>query len=224
MLGAGWVWMAMLVKSFLNFVSKYKLVIFDFDGTLKDCAKIKTNAYFDLIPEATLKQRNRIVSHHSKNAGVSRYEKIPIYLKYCSISTDVLTVSRYVERYKKIVLRAVLEANWIPGAREFIQAPGALRSIYVVTATPQDEIRYILNEEGVANYFSGIYGYPDEKNDAVRKIIFDNRICRSNVLLIGDSLEDRRAAYSNQIDFLWRVDSQKLQYTQTTDPYITDFN
>jgi trehalose-6-phosphatase len=44
MLGAGWVWMAMLVKSFLNFVSKYKLVIFDFDGTLKDCAKIKTNA------------------------------------------------------------------------------------------------------------------------------------------------------------------------------------
>ena len=63
-------------------INSYKNIFWDFDGVIKDSLEIKTNAFYQLFQEYGIDIANKVKEHHLLNGGMSRYEKMPIYLKW----------------------------------------------------------------------------------------------------------------------------------------------
>ena len=63
-----------------KFIKKYNLIIFDFDGVIKNSLEVKSKAFERLFESYGKLITKKIKAHHKKNEGLSRYKKIPIYL------------------------------------------------------------------------------------------------------------------------------------------------
>ena len=66
-------------------LNSYKLLFWDFDGVIKESLEIKREAFANIFQGIDEKTKLKIKNHHDKNGGMSRYEKIPLYLIYQSI-------------------------------------------------------------------------------------------------------------------------------------------
>ena len=63
-----------------EFLRSAKCIFWDFDGVIKDSVGVKAEAFktiFDTCNDHVLKE---IIRHHTENSGISRFNKIPIYL------------------------------------------------------------------------------------------------------------------------------------------------
>ena len=59
-----------------------KAIFWDFDGVIKDSVSLKSDAFSELFSSSDKAVVNKINEHHELNGGVSRYEKIPLYLEW----------------------------------------------------------------------------------------------------------------------------------------------
>ena len=83
---------------------------------------------------------------------ISRYAKIPIYLNWANIEYNVDTIEDYPKSFSELVTQAVIESleflvyliywNQIIKQRHFL-----------FTATPQEEIEFILENLGIGKFF-----------------------------------------------------------------------
>src|SRR4051794_20943004 len=87
----------------------------------------------------------RVRNHHECNGGMSRYEKLPVYLKWARQDPTAVEVDRYSARFSAFVTQAVIKSPWVPGAREYLQANRCRQRFVLLTATPQTEIDEILS-------------------------------------------------------------------------------
>ena len=74
-----------------------------------------------------------------------------------------------------------------------------------MTGTPDSEIKLIVNKIGINDYFEMIVGSPKTKSEAIKEIIEIDNLVASDSVLIGDSLEDLKAANYNNIEFKIKV-------------------
>ena len=56
------------------------IIFWDFDGVIKDSVQIKSKAFGNLFAQFGNIISKRVIEHHESNGGMSRFEKIPIYL------------------------------------------------------------------------------------------------------------------------------------------------
>ena len=68
-------------------LAKYKVIFWDFDGTVKESNPVKTDAFEKLFQEFGDVLTKKIKRHHLENEGVSRYVKIPKYMQWAGIVT-----------------------------------------------------------------------------------------------------------------------------------------
>ena len=61
-------------------LDKYEMVFWDFDGVIKESVSVKTDAFEELFKPYGDIVRNKVKNHHIENAGMSRFNKIPLYL------------------------------------------------------------------------------------------------------------------------------------------------
>ena len=54
----------------------------DFDGVIKESHTVKTDLFTSLFQGEDSKLIERVAKHHKENGGLSRHEKLPIYLKW----------------------------------------------------------------------------------------------------------------------------------------------
>ena len=72
-------------------LTKFETIFLDFDGTLKISDKIKGVLFYEIFNGYTKPiHKNKILQHHYDNLGLSRYKKIPIYMKYCNIKVNLI--------------------------------------------------------------------------------------------------------------------------------------
>ena len=188
-------------------------MFWDFDGVIKETVKLKGDAFADLFFDSGQELVAKIQQHHALHGGVSRFEKIPLYLGWAGMSQDLESVRRLCEKYSKIVFRKVLEAPWVPGAQELLRCNPRQQKFYLVTATPQKEMEAILAALDLTVVFKGVFGAPVKKADAIRKILEASGMSKELCLLIGDSQADKQAASIANIPFLLRehYDNYDLQ-------------
>ena len=74
--------------------------------------------------------------------------------------------------------------------------------MHVVSGTPDDELRAIIRERGLANFFRSITGAPATKIEAFARILGENGYDASEVVAIGDSMTEFWAAEELGISFL----------------------
>jgi phosphoglycolate phosphatase-like HAD superfamily hydrolase len=187
-----------------GFISNYSSVFWDFDGVIKDSVAVKTLAYESLFLPYGATVATAVREHHEENGGMSRFEKIPIYLQKAGITVTKNVIEEFCYRFSDMVLERVIGSPWVPGALEYLTQTHSNRNFILVTATPEDEIKVILESLGISRYFQNIFGAPVQKTAAIAGVIKKAGLKPDQALMIGDASADLFAAESNSIMFLLR--------------------
>lgn len=199
-------------------------VIFDFDGVIKESLEIKTHGFLGLFPFADDTLKRRIKEHHETNMGVSRFIKIPLYMNWAAEPITEQSVSTFTQKYSELVVRLVVDSDWVPGVQDFIKEAKRKSHLYVVSATPRDELLEILTRLDLLEYFTLVFGSPKSKSDAVHDILIGHNFDRHRLLLIGDSMQDYLAAKKNGLKFILRRTKYNIEIQRYSDvTTIRDF-
>jgi phosphoglycolate phosphatase-like HAD superfamily hydrolase len=182
----------------------WQAVLFDFDGVILDSVGIKTDAFAEMFRRYGPEIEEKVIDYHKRNGGVSRYKKFRYFYEELlnePISED--KIERLGSTFSDLILKKVLTAPFIPGAEATLKALSA-RGIpaYVVSGTPQAEIRFIVEARGLGSLFRGVYGTPPMKGEIVREIIEREKYEIERCLFIGDAMTDFEAALENGIAFV----------------------
>lgn len=181
-----------------------KLIFWDFDGVIKESVEIKGNAFLTLFCDSDAQVVKKIKKHHKDNGGVSRFDKIPLYMKWSQIEITDDAIEEYLSKFSSIVTTEVINSNWVNGFNKFKELiPDSVINI-LVTATPDDEINLILDRIMLKDFFDEVFGSPIRKHEIVAQSLADSRVHPNHTILIGDSYSDYEAAKVNNIKFFLR--------------------
>jgi HAD superfamily hydrolase (TIGR01549 family) len=185
-------------------------IIFDFDGVIVESVSVKTDAFqklFSFVPDHV----DEIVQFHLKNGGMSRFDKFR-YI-YDTILHEDLSDEQFEKlsrRFSDLVEDAVAQAPFVDGARDFIDTMSDRYKLYIVSATPQVELRRIVNQKGISRYFMGVFGSPTKKIDHILRIVTENKVSPNDVLYVGDAVNDWEAARTARVKFIARIKHSEL--------------
>lgn len=168
---------------------------------------MKSDAFERLFAPFGAHVAGLVRDHHERHGGMSRYEKLPLYLRWAGCSNSAADVARYEKLFSMEVRQAVIDCPWVAGAREYLEANHIRQHCVLVTATPQQEIQSIVSALGIAHCFREVHGAPRAKADAIEACLSRFGFGRKEALLIGDSESDLAAARSAGVDFLLRCTS-----------------
>ena len=183
-------------------LTKFETIFLDFDGTLKISDKIKGVLFYEIFKGYTNPLlRNKILQHHYDNLGLSRYKKIPIYMKYCNIKVNPISKKKFIIKYNKLVFIKVCKCYWVRGAKNFLKK-NKHKKLILVTASPHKEIIKILKKIKIYDVFASIYGHPFKKKDIIKKIISRTKLGTKKYIYIGNSKSYYLAAEQNKVKYL----------------------
>lgn len=197
-----------------NFIKSKKLIFWDFDGVIKDSNKIKNDSFITVLNFRNNKQiKKKISNHHSNNLGMSRYKKIPLYLKWSNQKYSQRKINNIYKNLSVTLQDNVSKSPWVKGVFKYIKQNYKKQKFVLITATPQDEIEIILKRINLFKNFQEIYGYPHKKSKIINTSIKSYNFPKKNTLFIGDSKNDYNAAKKNDIHFILRKtkDNTNLQ-------------
>jgi phosphoglycolate phosphatase-like HAD superfamily hydrolase len=181
-----------------------KVICWDFDGVIKDSVDVKTRAFVRLFERYGPEVTARVREHHEAHGGMSRYDKMPLYLGWAGEAATAEKVDEFCRRFADATLQAVIESPWVPGEREYLAANCAVQWFALVTATPQSDIVEIAAALDLDRCFREIHGAPTRKAEAVRGVLERTGCAPAEALVIGDSDADYEAAAANRVPFLLR--------------------
>tara|TARA_B110000008_G_C16768767_1_gene483739 strand:- start:11 stop:733 length:723 start_codon:yes stop_codon:yes gene_type:complete len=192
------------IKKTIDYLRSHNAVMWDFDGVIKDSVDIKTRAYQSLFMPYGSDIAKLVKEHHEANGGMSRFDKIPVYLSFAGLDQSEQVIEDFCDRFSRLVMNGVIESPWVPGVKEYLLESSTNQLFVIVTATPQAEIEIILDRLGISKCFRKVYGAPIKKELAISNAMKIFALSPSEVIMIGDSKSDLEAATRNSIPFLLR--------------------
>lgn len=184
--------------------NKIKVLIFDFDGVIVESNNIKDQA-FEIIFKKYPKQYNQLIKFHKDNISISRYEKFDYLLNVTSNENDISLKKNLLEDFSLITINLMQSVPFVEGVIDFLKSIHNKIPIYLASVTPITDLESILLNLKINPYFKKVYGCPPwVKSDAIAEIIRTENVLPNEVLLIGDSYGDQRAAKINNINFIGR--------------------
>ncbi len=181
-----------------------RLVFWDFDGVIKESLDVKSTALQDLFAFSGADVATRVRAHHECHGGMSRYEKMPLYLQWAGLTPTAERVAEYSARFGDAVRQAVIDAAWVPGVESYLRKPRGSRTFVLVTATPLHEMAFIVDALKLGACFDEIWGAPTPKAEAVAQVLRARRVLPESCLMVGDSEADCAAARANAVPFVLR--------------------
>ena len=204
---------------------KYDLIFWDFDGVIKESVSVKTDAYVKLFQPHGSEVCKQIKNHHLANGGMSRFDKIPLYLKWAGLEQNDAEVQNYCDKFSRIVKDKVIASAWVPGVQDFLQSNKEKYIFIMVSATPQDEIEEICKKLNLDWVFLKIYGSPASKSESIKISMLHYEVDASSCIMIGDAQADIDAAQDNDIDFIFRRHHENMKLNINTNiQTIENFN
>jgi phosphoglycolate phosphatase-like HAD superfamily hydrolase len=201
-----------------------KAILFDFDGVLVESVDIKTKAFAKIFESEGPEVVKLAVEYHLANGGISRYKKFEyIYEKVLKRNITDETKEKLGDTFQKLVMGSVLDAHWVHGAREFLEKYYTKYDFYVVSGTPDSEIKYIVDKRNMGKYFKGVYGSPCTKGELIKQIIQDNEYRKNQLVFIGDAITDLKGAFEADIRFIGRTSIEHNLFLQYNVPVISNF-
>ena len=191
-------------KTFRQLIDNSNTIFLDFDGVIKDSVSIKASAFEALFSESGFNTSNLIKTHHLENGGMSRYEKIPLYLAWSGLAPSEENISKYCHLFSSIVKKAVISSPWVPGVIDFLESAYKIKKLILLTATPKDEIDEILKKIKINHFFKEVYGSPSSKIESMSLFLKKFSIDSNEAIMIGDSYKDYEAAKLNNVSFILR--------------------
>jgi len=184
------------------------IVFWDFDGVIKESVEVKSSAFERLFEPFGREIAARVREHHESHCGMSRYEKVPIYLRWAGEPGSPHEVQTFCERFGHMVKLAVISAAWVPGVHQYLESHYRDQHFVLVTATPQQEIEDILQAVELRVCFREVFGAPTSKGAAIRDVVARWECAPDECLMVGDAETDLIAARDNGVPFLLRRTSR----------------
>tara|TARA_Y100000590_G_scaffold404562_1_gene492189 strand:- start:2243 stop:2896 length:654 start_codon:yes stop_codon:yes gene_type:complete len=188
-----------------------KIICLDFDGVVVDSNNIKSEAFIELFEPYQEKIRE-IRLFQQENESLSRFVKFEYIAKNILTSeTSEKIVPEWLKKYSDLTIEKVCKCNEINGALDFINYFKKLMPIYLVSATPLNDLNTIIDKRGYRKLFKKVYGSPMKKQDAFIKIIKNEGVEHNDIIYIGDSQSDFVAASEVNINFYAFNSGRKFQ-------------
>lgn len=187
----------------------WQAVFFDFDGVIADSTDVKIRAFAALFADYGPEVQQKVIRYHLDNGGIPRHEKIRhCYAVLAGRPLDETALEQAGRTFSSLVLDTVVAAPLIPGALETLKTLHQSGiPAFVVSGTPGDEMRLIVERKGLSPFFLEVHGSPQVKPDIVAEILARHGYRPDRCLFVGDALADYRAAQSNGLHFLGIVPS-----------------
>ncbi len=180
----------------------FSVALFDFDGVILDSAEIKAQGFVECFSDESAPTREAIRAYVVRHGGVSRFEKFRyIHDRILGRALGDDRLRGLCERYVGIVLERVAGAPFVKGALELLQAIHTATDCFVVSGTPQAELRTLVRQRAIDHMFKDVVGSPAPKTELTENIVrrYDGR---DRIVFIGDSITDYEAARRSDIAFL----------------------
>ena len=182
------------MKKIADWISQARALVLDFDGTLVASNCIKWRAFEicfgdfpDRLPE--------IMAYCRSFNHVPRDVKFrSIYKNILRLPYDPHTEAALVNRFERETTEQIVQAAEIPGAEEFLRAVSRTHFTAVLSSTPDDILRSILERRGWTGYFKYIQGAPVDKARWLGGFHSKQGIHLDSIVFFGDTVEDQAAA------------------------------
>jgi phosphoglycolate phosphatase-like HAD superfamily hydrolase len=182
----------------------WQAVFFDFDGVIADSTEVKVRAFATLFAPYGPEVQKAVIRYHLDNGGMPRHQKIRHCFEiFAGLTPTDSELNRAGQTFSELVLDAVVAAPFIGGALSTLQRlQQAAIPAFVVSGTPGDEMRLIVERKGLVSYFLEVHGSPRAKLAIVADILARYKYRPRRCLFIGDALADYHAAQGNGLRFL----------------------
>jgi phosphoglycolate phosphatase-like HAD superfamily hydrolase len=184
-------------------VTGLDILAFDFDGVLCQSVEVKTAAFAALYADHGPEVVAAVVAHHRAHGGVNRLDKIRHYESaLLGRPADEAAIAAKARRFACLVVDNVIAAPLMPGAEAFLDAHAGHLPLYVVSGTPQEELRHILAAKTLDRYFRGTFGAPTAKSTHLAAILKATGAAPDRAAMVGDALTDFNAAAACHMRFV----------------------
>lgn len=173
---------------------RFKVIVFDFDGTLVDTASAKRQAFFETLPEQC---HTAVESVLRANPDGSRHSVIPAMLEEsCRRGADVqeLDSETAIAAYSDAVENAVKTASDIEGVHDVLEWANGQAPVYIFSMTPEKELSDAIGRRDWREHISESFGHPSVKQDVLARLLERHGAQPEEVLVVGDGQSDRDAA------------------------------
>lgn len=184
-------------------IQSIEALFFDFDGVLADSVQIKTKAFEILFKDFSDEIIKAVVRHQKLHGGISRVEKIRH--AHENIIKSPLTekeVMEWADRYSDLVVQEVIRVPWIKGAKAFLDKYSSKLPVFVISGTPETELKYVVEQREMSHYFKEILGSPVRKPEHIRRLLAKYSLAPEQCVFIGDALTDYNAALETSLHFI----------------------
>lgn len=93
----------------------------DADGVIKDSVSVKSDAFELLFLPFGDKVAKKVKKHHEENGGMSRYDKLPIYLNWAGEDSSKELICKFEQKFYQLVKKQVIKSPWVVGVLEYLQ-------------------------------------------------------------------------------------------------------
>lgn len=183
--------------------SKLQAIFFDFDGVILDSIQAKTEGFVTLFSEYDQKVVEKVVRYHHLHGGISRVEKIKhAHENFIGIPLSDQELAHWAQQYSDLILEKVIQVDWIKGAKEFLDSCLDGIQVFVISGTPEAELKYVLQERGLTHHFDDILGSPIRKPKHIRMLLQKYALNPNQCVFVGDAMTDYNAAKETGLHFV----------------------
>lgn len=176
-------------------------VFFDFDGVLVDSVDLKLLAYEEIFSPYGSEAVKEIRDYHLKNGGIDRYRKIEYVLTKMGLPLSLK--DNLVDSFAHLVKEKVIASDSItPGLNLAMELHSKDIPSFIVSGTPEIELREIVERRNWSSLFTGVYGSPDTKETIVNRLIEKYNLIRNQCVFLGDAQTDFLCAQNTKLWFI----------------------
>lgn len=202
-----------------------KSIIWDFDGVIVDSVKIKSEAFYQMYVPYGEEVAQKALSHHLAHGGVSRFEKFKLYHReFLGIDLSEAQIKTMANEFSDLVLNKVSAADAVVGVMDFLSDYQAKYDFFIVTGTPEDEIKEILKRRKIDDFFKVVLGSPKNKTECLNILMQEHGVGLESSVFVGDASTDLNAARNVGMKFVLRDnDDNRGQFDDYAGIRVSDF-
>ena len=182
---------------------KYESIIFDFDGVIIESNHVKDKAFYSIFLRYGKEIALYSKKYHLSNRGVSRFEKVKHVID--KFSLPISDYKYLLEDFSNHVFAGVCSSPLVDGVDNFLEKNFNRYNMYIISATPTDDLLRILDKINISQYFIECYGSPKNKIFWINYLIENKKISIEKSIFIGDASSDKKSANFYNIDFCLRL-------------------
>ena len=197
-------------------INDYDVIILDCDGVIFNSNLLKIAAFKKVLEEYDHLVVKKFIDYFKVNFGTSRYHLTRVFLEvFLNEKFDEEKYQNILKDYGSQCVSLYKEVDFTPNFLNFLKKYNQ-KTFYIASGSDELELKIVIHERDILQYFNGVYGSPIKKTELVKNICC--QYPTKKLLMIGDAESDLKAALSNNIDFIFMTQfsvNQKMKEDKT---------